>query len=70
MINIIYHVATHENLFVNNALNNFAFGYFSSIGWLMIYILLPLFITGKEREKHSYWDIPMAAQNIAVINAY
>ncbi len=70
MINIIYLIATGKNIFMNNALNNFTFGYFSSVGWLMVYVLLPLFIMGKEREKHSYWDIPMAAQIISVINAY
>lgn len=45
------------------------YGYFSSVGWILIFAVLPLYVTAKQREKHSFFEIPMAAQIFSVLNA-
>ena len=60
-INIIYTAASGHNLFGKNDCTFLVFGYLSSCGWVLIYIIVPLYITAKQREKRAYFEIPMAA---------
>lgn len=59
--NIIYLSIKGKNLVELSNFYFYVYGYLTSTGWVLIFIVLPLFITAKEREKHSYWEIPMAA---------
>jgi hypothetical protein len=47
----------------------FIYGALVSFIVILATYVLPLYITAKEREKHSYFEIPMAAQILAIINA-
>ena len=33
---------------------------------MLLFYVLPLYIASKNREKRSYWEIPMAAQTFAL----
>lgn len=68
-IKIIVELACDSTFFSTGFWVYFLDGYLSSIGWVLIYLVLPLFVTGKEREKHSYFEIPVAAQILAIVNS-
>lgn len=44
------------------------YGFLGSMLTILVYYVLPLYVTAKEREKHSYFEIPMAAQIFAMVN--
>lgn len=67
--NIFYNFYHQSQFFYSDEAINFIYGAFAGFVVVLVFYVLPLYITAKEREKHSYFEIPMAAQILAIINA-
>lgn len=68
--NLICLATSDNNLFDFTGLTFYIiYGYICSFGWILIFVVLPLYVTAKEREKHSFFEIPMAAQIFSMLNS-
>ncbi len=41
-------------------------GWLVTVNFVLLFYVLPLYISSKLREKRAYWEIPMAAQTFAM----
>jgi hypothetical protein len=41
-------------------------GWLITVNFVLLFYVLPLYISSKLREKRAYWEIPMAAQTFAL----
>ena len=59
--NICYNYANNNSSLDTKSPVCIMYGFLGSFYAVLVYNVLPLYITAKEREKHSYFEIPMAA---------
>ena len=75
MINILLVLAGLVTLIVNqdqalqiskSSVYNGFLGWLVTADFVLLFYVLPLYISSKLREKRAYWEIPMAAQTFAL----
>lgn len=75
MINILLVLAGLVTLIVNqdqalqiskSSVYNGFLGWLVTVNFVLLFYVLPLYISSKLREKRAYWEIPMAAQTFAL----
>lgn len=67
LVNIVYNLSTGDNLYKYNKWTFGVSGFLMSAGWFCVYLIVPLQIAAGYREKHSYFEIPMAAQIMGLL---
>ena len=54
-----------SSVLYSTAYNGFV-GWLVTVNFVLLFYVLPLYISSRLREKRAYWEIPMAAQTFAL----
>lgn len=55
-----------SNLILISKIYNSFLGWLVTVNFVLLFYVLPLYISSRLREKRAYWEIPMAAQTFAL----